>query len=422
MATKEQARLNKMIGEMGDDHAKKHGMTRGQFLRTSCGLAMIFLAVNRVHGPLFSVEAAEVTDRGAAEERKRSLAKQFIFDAQLHFVKDDYPWSGILGLRERARRWNPDLRNEEITLDRIKFENFFKEVFLDSQTTIGLLSSAPADDPKKWFVTNDQISRARQIVNDRLGARRLLGHAVFTPGQSGWLEEVARAIEEIKPDSWKGYTIGDPMGPSRYPWRLDDENLVYPAYEKMAKAGIRNVCIHKGLLPSDYRRILPDLWKFGTAEDVGRAAKDWPDLNFIIYHSALETVSDNPREDESRFERTGRVPWVTDLAEIPEKFGVKNVYGEIGTSFAATSASNPAYCAAMLGTLVRGLGSDHVIWGTDSVWYGSPQWQIEALRRIEIPEKTQKQHGFSPLGPADGPVKTAIFGHNSARLYGIKPL
>jgi hypothetical protein len=33
----------------------------------------------------------------------------------------------------------------------------------------------------------------------------------------------------------------------------------------------------------------------------------------------------------------------------------------------------------------------------------------------------QKKHGFKPLGPADGPVKRAIFGGNSARLYGLRP-
>jgi hypothetical protein len=57
------------------------------------------------------------------------------------------------------------------------------------------------------------------------------------------------------------------------------------------------------------------------------------------------------------------------------------------------------------------------VWGTDAVWTGSPQWQIEALRRLEIPEDMQKKHGFAPLGAADGPVKTAIFGGNSAKMY-----
>lgn len=79
--------------------------------------------------------------------------------------------------------------------------------------------------------------------------------------------------------------------------------------------------------------------------------------------------------------------------------------------------ANPRFAAALIGTLVRGLGADHVIWGTDSVWYGSPQWQIEAMRRLEIPEDMRRQHGFAPLGPADGLVKTAIFSGNAARLY-----
>jgi hypothetical protein len=65
------------------------------------------------------------------------------------------------------------------------------------------------------------------------------------------------------------------------------------------------------------------------------------------------------------------------------------------------------------------LGVDHVLWGSDSVWYGSPQWQIEALRRLEIPEDMQKKYGFAPLGPADGSVKSAIFGFNAARFYNI---
>ena len=71
----------------------------------------------------------------------------------------------------------------------------------------------------------------------------------------------------------------------------------------------------------------------------------------------------------------------------------------------------------MVGTLIKGLGQDKVVWGTDSVWYGSPQWQIEALRRLEIPEDMQKKHGFRPLGAADGAVKSAIFAGNAAGHY-----
>jgi hypothetical protein len=82
--------------------------------------------------------------------------------------------------------------------------------------------------------------------------------------------------------------------------------------------------------------------------------------------------------------------------------------------------AEPRLCAAMMGQLVKGLGADHVVWGTDAVWTGAPQWQIEALRRLEIPEEMQKKYGFPALGAADGPTKRAIFGENSARLYNYK--
>jgi uncharacterized protein len=108
---------------------------------------------------------------------------------------------------------------------------------------------------------------------------------------------------------------------------------------------------------------------------------------------------------------------VTDLAEIPSKYGVTNVYGDLGQIFAQSTVADPRVCAAMLGQLIRGLGADRVVWGTDAIWTGSPQWQIEALRRLEIPEEMQKAYGWKPLGAADAPVKSAILGENNARLY-----
>lgn len=213
---------------------------------------------------------------------------------------------------------------------------------------------------------------------------------------------------------------GDPLNPSRYPWRLDDEKLVYPFYEKIRKAGITTVCIHKGLLPMDYEKSFPGVWRFATVADVGKAARDWPDINFVIYHAALRPFLELPRAAAAAFEKTGYIQWVSDLAKIPERFGVTNVYGEIGTAFANSTVTHPRLCAGLLGTLINGMGVDHVLWGTDSLWYGSPQWQIEAFRRLEIPEDLQRKHGFAPLGPANGPIKSAILGGNAAKLYRLR--
>jgi len=416
----QQRRVEREIERLAGRYARRFKRGRRRFLQSAAGMAAAFLAMNRVYGPLFAVGEAEAAEPGAADARLAELARQFVFDVQLHFAREGYDFQGLLGLRRYAKRWNPDLAGEEPSFRHFQFENFLKEIYLDSQTSLGLLSGAPSDERDNWFLTNRQITDARATVNAVAGSRRLLCHAIFTPGQPGWLDAVDHAIDELRPDSWKGYTIGDPLGPSQWPWRLDDEELVYPAYERMVRAGIRNVCIHKGLLPADYRESFASTWRYARVDDVGPAARDWPELNFIIYHSALKPLQELPEAHLARFEQSGRIDWVTDLAEIPARYGVDNVYAELGTCFATSAVTHPRHCAALLGTLVKGLGADRVLWGTDSVWYGSPQWQIEAFRRIEIPQDMQERHGFPPLGPADGATKRAILGLNAARLYGIE--
>jgi predicted TIM-barrel fold metal-dependent hydrolase len=234
------------------------------------------------------------------------------------------------------------------------------------------------------------------------------------------MDKVDYAIDKLHPDSWKLYTIGDPLtAKTKYPWRLDDEKLVYPFYEKAVKAGIRTLCIHKGLMPRDYEQSWSGVWKYNTPWDIAKAAKDWPQLNFVFYHGCLRAFQELPDQVLADFEKTGNIQWASDLARIPGEHGVSNVYAEMGTSFANSCTANPRFAAALLGTWIKGLGVDHVVWGTDSVLYGSPQWQIEALRRLEIPEDMQQKHGFAALGGPTGAVKNQIFGLNSARVYNV---
>lgn len=421
--TAEQARVEERILALADELAGGHGLDRRRFLKTASGMAAAFLAMNQVHGSVFRVDRAEAADPDAADARARALAGQFVFDAQVHFIKDDSPEgsnpANMLGIRRFASAYlNPELQKGPLELEHLKFQNFVKEVFFDSDTKLAILSGAPADTAENWFLSNAQMAEARRVVNEAAGSKRLMSHAVFTPGQPGWLEDVDRAIETAKPDSWKGYTTGDPNGPSRYRWRLDDETLVYPAYEKMVKSGIRNICIHKGLLPPNAEASMPGVTAYAGVDDVGKAAKDWPELNFIIYHCAYNVMLPTETHVQALEDR-GYVEWASDLAAIPGKFGVTNVYAEIGSSFGLSAIMAPRFCAGMLGTLLKGMGEDNVFWGTDAVWYGSPQWQIEAFRRIEMPEDLQEKFGYPALGPADGPRKSKILGLNLARHYGV---
>jgi uncharacterized protein len=415
-----QKRVERRILELAEVNARRLGLSRRQFMQTGCGMAAAFLAMKEIYGGVFQVDEAEAREPELMQARAQSLAGQFVFDVQTHFVRDDFNHDELLGLGKFAsEHWNPKMKETGMSLARYKFQNYVKEVYYDSDTNLALLSGAPFDDPSWWLLSNEQIVKARELINDFAGSRRLLAHTVITPKQPGWMDEVDKAIAVYKPDSWKSYTIGDPLAPSKFPWRLDDEQVMYPFYEKAVKSGITTICIHKGLLPPDYEKSFAGVWEYATAADIGKAAKDWPQMNFVVYHSALRPFLELPDQAWNEFESTGRIKWSTDLAEIPQKFGVTNVYAELGTSFANSAVAHPKFSAALVGTLIKGLGVDHVIWGTDSVWYGSPQWQIEAMRRLEIPEDMQKKYGFAALGGPNSATKQLIFGGNAARLYGI---
>jgi hypothetical protein len=420
--TKEQRIVQDLIDVLAARYSGKRGKSGRQFLAGPQGIPTQFMAMNSVYGNFFSVQEEELSDPEFARFRSRLFADQFIFDVQTHFVSPQFTSRKLLLLRMLAKKWNPGLKGEKTDLGKVRFENYYREMFEQSDTKLAVLTSAPNDDPDRWFLHNDEMARTRDAVNAKAGRKILFSHALVTPRHPGWMEEIDRAVSQFRPDAWKCYTTGAPFDNSRWPWRLDDEKLVYPAYEKMVKAGIVNVCIHKGLLPPLYRLIMPANWKFGKVDDLPRAARDWPQLNFIVYHSAVEKGYIPSRFKLRELEKTGYIPWVSDLAEMRTKYRLNNIYAELGSTFAFSVISNPRYCAGILGTLLKGMGADHILWGTDSVWYGSPQWQIEAFRRFDIPEDMQAKFGYPQLGPADGEVKRLILGGNAARLYNVESL
>ena len=425
------------IKESGAALAKKHGMTRRKFFKTAGGMAAAFAAMNEVHAknsaPLYEVEKGEAANLEVAQARADSLKNQFVMDMHTHFLREGTPIRTFVAQREAVGKagWNPALAGKPQTIEDLKFANYYKEIFLDSDTKVACISGSYSVDEKFSFLTNQMKFDAREKVNKEAGTRRMFSHAIFTPGHDGWLQKVEEENERLKPDSWKGYTIGDNTNKhlSKWPFRLDDQKIMYPFYERLVawtkkypeRPGLKNVCIHKGLFPPSVERQFPHLLGYCDVGDVGQAAKDWPQLNFVIYHSAYRWVA-GPGGTASaawdQLQRQGRVDWVTDLADIPAQYGVNNVYADLGQIFAHSNMAEPRVAAYMLGAMIKGLGADHVVWGTDSLWTGSPQWQIEALRRLEIPEEIQKKYGLAPMGPADGPVKTAILGGNNARIYG----
>ena len=414
------------VKRIGTELAKKQGVSRRAFFQSAAGMAAAFVAMNETFGPYYEVSKAEAATPEMANERANALKGQFIMDMHTHFLRDDTRIQGFIRQREAVGKagWNPALAGKPQTIEDLKFANYFKEIYLDSDTKVALISGSGSEEPRDWFLTNEMKAEARTDVNKKAGSKRMFSHAIFMPGMPGWMDKVDKDYETLKPDSFKGYTVGDNTNKhlAKHPWHLDNEKLLYPFYEKLVKwskttPSLANVCVHKGLYPPATAKEFPALMDYADVRDVAKAAKDWPQLNFIIYHSGFRYVGGSWPVGWEQFEKSGRVDWVTDLAEIPQKHGVKNVYGDLGQIFAQSTIAEPRLCMAMMGQLVKGLGADHVVWGSDAVWTGAPQWQIEALRRLEIPEEMRNKYGFAPLGAADGPVKRAIFGENSARLY-----
>ena len=266
-------------------------------------------------------------------------------------------------------------------------------------------------------VIREMTIAARERVNKEAGSRRMMAHAIFTPGQPGWLEALEHALT-MKPDSIKGYTIGDNTNKdkSQYPWRMDDEKVAYPFWERTRKLGVKNLCVHKGLPLGFFNE------KACTPLDLEKAARDWPDLNFIVYHSGYrgtgflakgtgKKIVDKPTTDPQE------IFWISDILRILKKNSkIKNIYFELGSTFNQLSSSDPKKCLHMLGQMIQVAGADHVLWGTDSIWTGSPQSQIQRMRRLKMPQEFMDKYKYAALTDE---VKNQIFGLNAARIYGV---
>jgi uncharacterized protein len=393
--------------------APRLGLSRRDFLRSSGGMATSLLAMNAVFGRFFDVLEVEAADPAAF--RERTGEPFFIFDVQVHYVGAGYDpdnaeagrkgavtKQGLLGLRKRAQRMNPQLASDRGTLADLSWENFVKEVFLDSETALGLISTPPGPYPQEAVVPPKEMTHIRDEINRVTQSRRMLAHGLVTPqlGQTD-LDFMDLQATTLKVDAWKAYTGAPPKG-FEHGWFVDDERIAYPMLEKARALGVRRLCIHKGLP-------LGPVADYNHPRDLIKAAKDFPDIDFLVYHSGLLSVSATSQSTE--------VPWTTEFCQMKQKEpDLTNIYMELGSTFGQLVTTNPTACAHLLGQIIEAFGTDHVLWGTDSIWYGTPQWQIDAFRRFEIPAELIEKHHYAPLTRA---VKEQIFGLNAARVFGV---
>ena len=374
---------NALAHQAADVNAKRLGLSRRRLLVCAAGAAGTLLAFNEAYaaagrtGGFYEIEQTAAIDVEQAAQRLGS--REFIFDVQGHFVGRN--WQGRHGLGG--------------------VDQFVKDVFLDSDTDMMVLSFIPSQRQNEYLPIAEAAA-VQEIVSRLPRGQRLLIHGRVNPNQPGDMEDIDALASQWKVSALKCYTQWGPEGRGFY---LTDD-IGVRMIEKARSVGIRNICVHKGL---PFGR---QSYEHSTCADIGRVAKMFPDVNFLVYHSGyVQTAKEGPY-DLTRSDGVDR------LIRSVEEAGLgkgSNVYGELGSTWRMLMR-DPDQAAHVVGKLVKHLGEGNVLWGSDSIWYGSPQDQIQAFRTFQISSEYQEKFGYSAMTPR---LRARIFGLNGAQVYGL---
>jgi predicted TIM-barrel fold metal-dependent hydrolase len=410
--TTDQERWEVRIAEIAGECARKLGVSRRRFLQTTGGMAAAMLAYNEVFGRTYDVDPIEALDPAAYAEKWPKT--EFIFDNQTHHIDVESKWFEATEAGKEAaaflRRFRPNANSTADSLAQLNQAHYIKELFMDSDTMMAIISGVPTAQWNENILPPDKMVQTRNEINRSAGGtQRMLSHGLLRPNLgNAEFEEMERQHKKLKINSWKMYT-GSMIGNGPY-W-LDDEKNTYPFWERSRKLGIKNICVHKGLPLGLFNE------EYCHPKDVEKAAKDFPDLNFIIYHSGWHPTVASARRREGSAASPQYIPWCSELIEIVKKTNLKNVYFELGSTWNGLSMGNAVSAMHLFGQVLNlPGGEDHIIWGTDSIWGGSPQSQIERLRRFQISDEVAEKYGYKKITPE---IKAKIFGLNAAKLYRI---
>jgi predicted TIM-barrel fold metal-dependent hydrolase len=402
-----------------DANARRLGMSRAAFLRSLCGAATTLLALQgctwdarRLLGGDWGVPPEAALEEEAA--RAVLAGEEFVFDVQGHFLEYDLmqrsagqPFFGSVFPQVNCGADDP-----RACFSR---EVFLEDFFLRSDTsmvTISALPIAPKGSPLSEAIMDDARMTAELVT----GWEPVLLHAQVLPNYGRpqdnleLMEENARRYPIA---AWKVFThFPDAFGQPGNAWRLDDADPRLPQVghgfiEKARELEIKIVCAHKGFGAGS---------RYASPEDVPRAARAFRDVHFIVYHAGFERVG--PRE--GAYSTDTAHLGINRLITAMRRHGVgpnENIYAELGSTW-WTIMRDAEQAAHVLGKLLKYVGEDNVLWGTDSIFYGSPQDQIQALRAFRISEEFQARYGYPALTPRR---KAKILGLNGARVYGVDP-
>ena len=405
---------NRLALERATRNSRRSGLDRRDFLISSCGAASTLLAFNEVNaqagvtGGQFELASDAALDPELAMDALEG--REFIFDVQGHFVNPQGKWirenpDGGQGFffapKARCDLYDENVKNSHLQC--LGAQEFVKDVFLDSDTDMMVLSFVPSTRETEPL-TIEEADATRRIVDELEGNHRLMLHGRVNPNQDGDLDAMDELKERWNVCGWKTYTQFGPGGKGFF---LSDEDTGIPFIEKAIDLGVNIICVHKGL------PFGPRSYEHSQCHDIGVVAKRYPNVNFLIYHSGF--VAEKP---EGPYVGEGSGDGIDTLVKSlidNEVAPNSNVYAELGSTWRFVMR-DPDNAAHTLGKLLRYCGEDNVLWGTDSIWYGSPQDQIQAFRTFQISTEFQERFGYPAMTPQ---LRAKIFGLNAMPVYGI---
>ncbi len=399
-----------------DDAIRRSSLSRREFLRSASALAICLTAIDRAvsaaggssPGLFYPFDPVSRLDTEAAEAMLGP--RQFVFDVQGHLLeydldpstRGDWFWGSQF----------PQARCTEEDDPRACFatNHFLEEIFIRSDTTMTALSGLPIN-PEGSPLSNEVMEETRQLVLALSGDERVVVNALALPQTApidSVLDEMTKTVEESRVAGWKTFT----HFPSNIHWWLDDHDpelaQVGDAFlSHLVTLGTPILFVHKGLSNQN---------RYGSPADAGPAARAHPDVSFVVYHPGFETA----RREGPYTEETANVG-VNRLFTSVRNAGIgpgQSVYAELGSTWWHL-LRRPYEAAHVIGKLLVAFGEDNILWGTDSIFYGSPQGQIDAFRAFQIPEAMQSEFGYPPSTRG---AKAKILGWNAANLYGIEPI
>lgn len=400
---------DRLVHELAEERAKKLSVSRREFLSSAAGTATALGVINALSGcHPYRVPTAALTHPDVAREVLSSAVPEaFVVDVQTHHVEASAsaPWLTRNKAYADLFRQVSQARgcSEEAGLRCLSRETYIDEVFVKTEVQVAILSGVPAR-PGENPLDNASVAVTFELI-ERLAPTRLLTHGIIHPNLGSIELDAMQALAESRRIvGWKVYT---PWGPDGRGFFLDDEKVGIPFLERVRKTGVSRVFLHKGLPWPTFDK------QFASPRDIGPAAARFTDLQFICYHSGYEqTVTEGPYQADG----AGVDRLITSLARAGIGAG-GNVWAELGGTWQLLM-TRPIEAAHVLGKLLKAVGEDRILWGSDSLFVGTPQPQIDALRAFQIPEALQEKYGYPALSEA---VKRKILGGNAVALLGIDP-